>query len=244
MNRRAGEQASRRAGPDESYGRSASSARSASGSLVWLVFLASLAFPSCHPAPSPRNLEDESAGRATLTVANDTDVPTTVYAAFGSDSVVLPANFSSFCDGTSLNCSFSLAAHSAQSLPLAGRYINATFSFDGQVTCGMTKAEVNLNNPRWYDILDVSLVDGFSAPVKITAGTIELGPARATGNEKALGVFPNGCDICVARQKPPCGMSPGKDGCKSGTQYKPDVPCQWQGTRKGGSTATRVALVP
>jgi len=196
--------------------------------------------------PSPE------AGRATLTIANDTDSPTTVFVAFGGDSIVrsFPGcaraehHIIPIVEANPPNCSFPLEAHGSHILPLAGRYLNATFSFGGPVTCDVTKAEVNLNNPRWYDILDVSLVDGFSQPVQITADGVLLGPAKASGNEKTLGVYPMGCDICVARKMPPCGMSPGKDGCKSGTQYKPDVPCQWQGTRKGGGTKTRVALEP
>jgi hypothetical protein len=188
---------------------------------------------------------DAAGGRATLTVANETTAPAVVFVAFGADSVVRQATVSSFCTGSGLNCSFPLPAGGSQTFPLAGRYINATFSFNGPVTCGMTKAEVNLNNPAWFDILDVSLVDGFSAPVKIMAGSVTLGPAKASGDEQVLGVFPPGCDLCAARGNPPCGYPPGtKDGCKGGTQYKPDVVCQWQGARKGGSTATRVALVP
>jgi hypothetical protein len=38
-------------------------------------------------------------------------------------------------------------------------------------------------------------------------------------------------------------MTPGTDGCKSGTQYKPDVPCQHQGATMGGGAFVSVALV-
>jgi hypothetical protein len=105
---------------------------------------------------------------------------------------------------------------------------------------------LNVNNPKWYDTLDVSLVDGYSNQIEIDAatskGTVKLGPPKgATGNEKVLGVFPNGCDICVARQNPPCGMKPGKDGCKKGPdQYHPDVLCQWQGLKMGGGETIQV----
>ena len=68
-------------------------------------------------------------------------------------------------------------------------------------------------------------------------------PVGPTGNEKVFGVFPFGCDICVARHSPPCGIKPGKEGCKTGSQYKPDVPCQYQGTVLGGGTAVTIALV-
>ena len=77
------------------------------------------------------------------------------------------------------------------------------------------------------------------------AGTTTLGPPKGMlGNSKLLGVFPLGCDICVARQSPPCGMKPGTDGCKGGTQSNPDVPCQFQGATKSGGSKIRVSLLP
>ena len=130
---------------------------------------------------------------------------------------------------------------------LGGKYLNATIGFGGTVMCGTTKAELNLNNPKWYDVADVSLVDGFSTKIEISVkgrdGLKKLGPPLGKeGNEKVFGLFPLGCDICTARQSPPCGMKPGKDGCKSGTQYKPDVPCQYQGPVMGGGSAYKVIL--
>jgi hypothetical protein len=202
----------------------------------------------------------ESLGRAGsgsgAFVINETGNDTVVYVAFGSDSVVLPSDWSSFCTATAmLNCNFPLKSMASQPLPLSGRYLNATLTFGGPVSCHSTKAELNLNNPKWYDIADVSLVDGYSDKISITIETIAakpgvkaeprvLGPPKgATGNEKVFGVYPLGCDICVARERPPCGMSPGKSGCKSGSQYKPDVPCQYQGQTMGGGDSTyKVAL--
>lgn len=197
-------------------------------------------------------------GASTLLVVNDTDTDSTVYFAFGSNSVVLPANWS-FCAPTSnLTCSFKLPAHKTQDLPLAGQYLNTTIAFNAAVGCGSTKAEVNINNPSWYDILDVSLVDGYSNRIAIavdyiasasspgapTSTPYTIGPPMGqTGNEKVFGVFPYGCDICVARQNPPCGIAPGGSGCKSGTQYKPDVPCQYQGQVMGGGALIKVLLV-
>ncbi len=173
-----------------------------------------------------------------LAIENKTKDPTTVYVAFGADSVVLPANWP-FCTGGGLNCSFPMAKLSARPLPLGGAYLNATFSFGAPVTCNTTKAEININNPGWYDTLDVSLVDGFSNKISILAtpfgskSPILLGPPKGKdGNEKVYGLFPNGCDVCVARQRPPCGMTPGRNGCKSGSQYNPSVPCQYQGPSK------------
>jgi hypothetical protein len=179
-------------------------------------------------------------------VYNDTAENVTAYLSFGSDSVVLPTGTAwAFCTNTSnLNCSFPLAPHASQELPLAGKYLNVTISFGGQ-GCGATKAELNVNNPKWYDITDVSLVDGYSNKIAIdiedATGRKELGPPKGpSDNEKVYGLFPLGCDICVARQSPPCGMKPGTDGCKTGGQYDPSVPCQYRGPTKSGGSRIRV----
>ena len=182
---------------------------------------------------------------STLAVANDTDRPVFVFVSFGANSVVLPASTGwSFCKATAaLNCSFGLGPKNKLEMPLGGKYLNATFSFEKPVGCETTKAEININNPQWYDVVDISLVDGWNKIVSIDGASKPIGPVLATGNEKAFGVYPNGCDICVARQSPPCGMKPGKDGCKGGTQYAPDVPCQYQGPTMGGGGAYTVRLL-
>jgi hypothetical protein len=217
------------------------------------------AAPSAAPADAaaPQPASDAAAdapagGNAHVRVVNDTKEAAAVFATFGSDSVVRPAAWSGFCTRTTPgNCEFPLAAHASQELPTGGQYLNATLTFNHTATCGATKAEVNVNNPKWYDIADVSLVDGYSDEIKIAAvepgaeaGSTVLGPpVGRDGNERVFGVFPLGCDICVARQNPPCGMKPGKSGCKTGTQYKPDVPCQYQGSVMGGGTSLTVTLV-
>ena len=196
-----------------------------------MMIFAVLAIASCHCSPD---------GDPTIvSVKNATDNPTTVYVSFGSDSKVNGGDWS-FCSGSNDKCSFALGAHGTKAMPTSSKYLNATFAFGQEVGCGATKAEVNVNNPSWYDILDVSLVDGFSNKIQIEAmpdgqKPITLGPpASQTGNEKVYGLYPYGCDICVERQNPPCGITKGKFGCKKGTQYDPDVPCQWQGSQKGG----------
>ena len=186
-------------------------------------------------------------------VLNDTDAPSVVHVAFGSDSVVGHETWKHFCVGSGLTCQFHLGKHESRVLPLGGQYLNATMAFDATPSCGSTKAEVNVNNPTWYDVVDVSLVDGYSNKIKMTAvePAVDAGPVSttlgppngATGNEKVFGVYPMGCDICVARQSPPCGIKKGTSGCKTGSQYKPDVPCQYQGTVLGGGTAVTIALV-
>lgn len=213
--------------------------------LIVLAIVAITATASCHcRKTTPKPIVVAS----TLSIANETDGEATAYFAFGANSVVLPANWS-FCAATSkLTCSFKLPAHQSQDLPLAGQYLNVTIAFNAGVGCGSTKAEVNINNPAWYDILDVSLVDGYSNKIAITtgseSGSVTIGPPVGRDeNEKVFGVYPYGCDICVARQAPPCGIPTGKSGCKGGTQYAPDVACQYQGPVMGGGSVVRVALV-
>ena len=185
-------------------------------------------------------------GEATLLVASQRDTDTVVFVAFGADSAITSWPV---CPPTSrLNCQFPLPRHSSVRLPLAGKYLNATLAVGAPPGCGTTKAELNLNNPKWFDTVDLSLVDGFNDPMGATVvdkgASKTLGPVlRATGNEKAFGVFPYGCDICTARQSPPCGISPGGPGCKAGTQYKPDVPCQYQGVTKGGGAVVTITVL-
>jgi hypothetical protein len=198
---------------------------------------------SCKCTPIEPSMPDSGGGTSTASVTNATGAAASVYVAFGTDSVVLPPSWT-FCTSIGpLGCTFQLAANGSQVLPLGGQYLNATISFNSVVGCGVTKAELNLNNPNWYDIIDISLVDGWSNNVSIQVGSTTLGPTLGkTGNEKVLGVFPLGCDICVARQNPPCGISKGTDGCKTGSQYNPDAICQYQGSVKGGGSAVTVTL--
>jgi len=184
--------------------------------------------------------------KATASITNKANATVVVYLTFGADSVITGFPF---CVSTGrLGCKFWLASGATQALPLGGKYLNATLSVNGPATCGMTKAELNLNNPAWFDIADISLVDGFSTKVKIeatdSAGKHVLGPVTTQGgNEKAFGVYPYGCDICVARSAPPCGIPVGKESCKTGPdQYHPDVPCQYQGTKKGGGSTVVVSF--
>jgi hypothetical protein len=184
--------------------------------------------------------------------ATATPTSATIYVAFGADSAVTSATWASWCtpDGA-LNCSFVLTGE--KQLDLGGAYLNATFSSGMPVGCGATKTEINANNPSWYDTYDVSLVDGFNRPAEIrytAPGAKEpeiFAALAATGNEKAVGVFPAGCDICVQRQSPPCGIAPGPvngDGCKAGTQYDPSPVCQFQSPVKGGGGAVTAVFWP
>lgn len=206
--------------------------------------------------PAPATASAPASAGTAVTVTSK--AATTVYVAFGSDSVVKASDWKAFCTKLPIagQCKFPLAG--SMKLPTGGHYLNVSLAFGAAVGCGSTKAELNVNNPNWFDILDVSLVDGYSNKIKIlytapgAKKPVALGPpVGPTGNEKVLGVFPAGCDICIARCKPPCGIksncaapctacAAGKDGCKKGTQYSPDVVCQYQGAVKRGGGSVEV----
>lgn len=216
------------------------------------------------PRPQPSHGSDATAdvsgadaapARSTVSVTNASSTSTMVRVAFGSVSIVRSWSFCTPDDSGAAACSFPLASLQTQPLPLAGQYLNATIAFGApSVGCGSTKAELNINNPQpWYDIADVSLVDGYSNKISVLftnpgggeAGVVALGPPNGeTGNETVFGLFPIGCDICVQRQNPSCGRTPGNQGCKTGTQYNPIVPCQYQGPLMGGGSAIVVTLNP
>ena len=203
-----------------------------------------------------------------VSIVNQTANAAMVYISFAADSAITQGNWASFCSGSGRNCQFSLPGNGTQALPNpSGAYLNFTTAFNSPVGCGATKAEVNVNNPSWYDILDVSLVDGYTNNVAIVvtqnSGTLTtLGPPNGqNGNESVYGLYPYGCDVCVARCSPPCGIAKsnpllgcdgtcnncqgnGTDGCKTGTQTSPTVPCQYQGTQLGGGgESVRVVLM-
>ncbi len=180
-----------------------------------------------------------------VAVTNTSGEPTTVYVTFGGDSSVRGW---SFCADVPGGCRFQLADKATRDLPTSSEHLNATLSFGGPVACGRTKVELNVNNPSWYDVVDISLVDGFDQAVQVVAkddrGSTTLGPVRSsTGNQAAFGVYPLGCDVCTAREDPPCGIPKGRDGCKAGSQYHPDVPCQYQGVTMGGGSDVTVELL-
>lgn len=223
--------------------------------LLPLALIAAMGMtPSCRCKPSPSHapatggdgaVAKDAVTGTVLLVTNRTKAEATVYVTFGANSAVQVSTWSSFCTKASpLTCTFQLAVGKTHLLPADGAYLNATITFDDPATCGVTKAEVDLNNTSWYDTADISLVDGFSKFVLIEANGTRLGPTHGKDqNETVFGVFPFGCDICVARENPPCGIPRGTNGCKGGTQYKPDVPCQYQGPTKGGGGKVEIVLL-
>lgn len=213
--------------------------------LAFALIACLLACPG--PGPKPRHAVIVISG--TIVTLTNKSEPATVYISFGADSQIWAADWKSFCTPTgALNCNFTLRGSKPLPNP-NGKYLNMTVSVGAPVGCGVTKAELNVNNPNWYDTLDVSLVDGYSNKIEIvytspTGTATTLGPPNGqTGNENVLGVFPYGCDICVARQNPPCDIPKGTEGCKSGGQYDPDVVCQFQGAVKGGGGTVEVIIL-
>ncbi|HKB37759.1 MAG TPA: hypothetical protein VKD72_15035 [Gemmataceae bacterium] len=167
-------------------------------------------------------------------ITNKQNAPAEVYINFAAVSVLKPTDLP-FCKVTgSLNCQFTLAANASQDVPNPqAKYLNMALAFNAPVNCGSTKAEVLVNNPNWYDVLDVSVVDGFNEKIQInltpTGGnTTQLGPpVGKLGNQKVFGVFPYGCTICAGIKDAPCGDA-GAGECKKGSESNPDVLCQYQ----------------
>jgi len=195
----------------------------------------------------------ESGLRSHARVQNRTEKSVTVFISFGADSEVTSFPF---C-GDSGGCSFPLAQGGTQNLETGGAYLNATISFDAAPGCNVSLGEINISNPAWTnDTANISLVNGWSRDIEIDVtapdgGVIPLGPTQGPkGNASVFGVYPNGCDICVARQSPPCGISPcgtpdgspPSCGCKQGTQYNPSIPCQASFARDGATVTVAIVI--
>ena len=181
-------------------------------------------------------------------ITNQQGTPAEVYINFAADSVLKPTDVP-FCKVTgSLNCQFTLAARSSMDIPNPqAKYFNMALAFNAPVSCGSTKAEVLVNNPSWFDVFDVSVVDGFNEKIQMNltptgGGTTQLGPpVGKLGNQKVFGVFPYGCTICAGIKNAPCGDA-GAGQCKLGTESKPDVLCQYQMNEPTG--LVEVLLLP
>lgn len=156
---------------------------------------------------------------------------------------------------SNLNCGFDLGPGEQKELanPMF-KMVSFSLAFNKPVDCGATKAELTIN-AKGDDTFDVSCVDGFNEKIVMTfdpatgGKQVKLGPpCGLTGNERAYGVFPYGCDICAGRLTPPkaCGpYPPGKSGCKSGTENKPGVICQYSLNQPGQNNGVMtIYLVP
>jgi len=219
--------------------------------LGWLVAVDLVACSgSCRCGPAPVR------GSATVSVVNTTSAPPTVYVSLTRNSQV--QGFPPFCyEDAGAPCSFPLGPDAGQVLPIGTSFFNATFSFGAAPACNVTVGEVTVNTDNGQDTTDISEVNGYGGKMEIDVsspdgGTTVVGPATGGASDQtAFGLYPSGCDICVARQSPPCGITPcgsspndgGQGcGCKSGGQYDPTVPCQYNPVPPGQSYV--VALDP
>lgn len=185
----------------------------------------------------------------TVSISNRQDEPATVYINFGADSALNAENLL-FCEGgkARLNCQFTMDAKSSRDIPNPGKkYINMALAFNHAVACGSTKAEVIVNNPKWCDVFDVSVVDGFNEKIQINlkppnGNEVKLGPPVGHfGNQNVFGVFPYGCDLCAGIKGPPCGNA-GKEQCHAGTENNPQPICQYQMDQRDGRV--EILLLP
>ncbi len=185
----------------------------------------------------------------TVKITNQQSSPATININFAANSAINAEDLSFCKSAAKLNCSFTLAGKKSREIPNPQfEYLNMTLAFNQPVTCGSTKAEVSANNPNWFDVEDVSVVDGFNEKIQInvtpTNGkTTVLGPpVGKLGNQAVFGVFPFGCTTCVDVANAPCGDA-GKSQCKTGTESNPSVKCQYQMNEDTG-TIEVVLLAP
>lgn len=210
---------------------------------------------SSNGAPLPGDSETFNGTPSTLFVRNlKKNQAVDVYVTFGGDSCITSQNIKiGGMTGQCLSanygeCVFTLAAGEKKEINLDLCRADLTFRFDSAEGCGVTKAEANMNVPNWDDAWNISLVDGWNANVQIDVDTADLGAkllgptVGATGNQGVFGVYPLGCDVCTARQVPPCGIAHGDSECKTPNgvshQYSPSVPCQWNHQRPNAVTVS------
>ena len=240
--------------------------------IIYAVCVFMLATLGCTPAPTPSPTPSPAPTTSVTPTAtamtasspyteararNDSASPTIVFATFGADSKVRPADWSTFCSPVPSGCSFPLASKATRDLPTGGKYLSANLSFNAPGSCaatGVSLGEVTINGAQngKYDTTDISLVNGWNADLEIeVSGARTLGPTHgAYSGTSTYGVFPNGCDLCVAKQHPPCpwqhpcGSPDGGGlgcGCHAGSQYNPSPVCQVTGVARG-SVVTVVLL--
>jgi len=113
-----------------------------------------------------------STKKKTISLVNNQSSAAEVNINFGADSELNARDLAGFCDSISepLHCHLTLAGNSSKEIPNPDfKYVNLALAFNGAVNCGSTKAEVIANNPHWFDIMDVSVVDGFSNKIEMDA---------------------------------------------------------------------------
>jgi hypothetical protein len=210
---------------------------------------------ACHPASKSSTTATAESNGSEAAVKNESGKSTTVWASFSPDSKVTREDWISFCKPVTSGCMFHLGVDEIRYLQTSGKFLSVNLSFGQPGSCegtGVTLGEMSLNTSNNHDTVDISMVNGWNVDIKIDIapknapkdasfgglGAVTLGPTDGPDSGALrLGVFPNGCDICVARQKPPCpwqtpcGTPDGGGvacGCQGGTQYNPSPVCQEQ----------------
>jgi hypothetical protein len=203
------------------------------GALVVAVVVTAVVLHLQPPAPE--------AARERARVVNLSDAGTEVYVSFGAGSEVDGSTWT-FCTPTPSGCAFPLDSDASRVLPAGSKELSVNISFDQPGGCqgsGIDLGEFTINAGA-YDTADISMVNGWNADMRIDVVDGEhhltLGPTQGPDSGAGIyGIFPNGCDICVARQNPPCawqtecGTPEGGGapcGCQGGTQYNPSPVCQ------------------
>lgn len=178
------------------------------------------------PAPSPAG--------PTITIQNQLGQQVTVYMGFNGNTLgcysASDFPFCSFNTGNPVVCTFPVGAQSSQVVTFDKNCkVSPAFSVNSIVwgDCPVTMAEFTLAD-NGTDTYDISLVNNLNVGMSIvpTSGTT-IGPVTSpTGNQTAVGVYPQLCTTCDGN-----GGAPTWPGCPTpdASQCKTNVamyPCQ------------------
>jgi hypothetical protein len=181
--------------------------------------------PAPAPAPTPG---------VSITIDNQQASAVTVFMGFNGNTLACYTAsdfpFCSFDTGNPVVCSFTLQGTSSQVIGFGnGCKVSPAFSVNSMIwgDCPVTMAEFTLGDGG-TDTYDLSLVNNLNVGMSIvpTSGTT-IGPITSpTGNQQAIGVYPQLCTTCSGN-----GGAPTWPGCPTpdASQCKTDVtdyPCQ------------------
>ncbi len=178
------------------------------------------------PAPEPAG--------PTITISNQQSAQVTVYMGFSGNTLGCYAAsdfpFCSFTTGNPVVCTFPVTGQGTQVVTFAkGCKVSPAFSVNSVLwgDCPVTMAEFTLDDGG-TDTYDLSLVNDLNVGMTITPTTgTTIGPISSpTGNQQAIGVYPQLCTTCNGN-----GGAPAWPGCPTpdASQCKSDVasyPCQ------------------
>jgi hypothetical protein len=195
--------------------------------------------PDAAPDADPDLDDDVDYGTQDVVLKNEQTDAADVYITWQGTSVYGNSDWDA-CKGQAMPyCKTSVGGKASVTIPNASKkWMNLNLSFNKSTfgatnQCNATLAEVDVNNPNWYAVMDVSVVNGFNEKIQINAGSTTLGPAVGkTGNQNVFGVFPYGCTTCTALNGPPCGDD-GVAQCHPTKNGGPDPVCQYQMNASG-----------